>query len=170
MTEKDKKQLIVVIVGVVILAFVMLNSKKGGNTNSYSSGGGGIPNMATIASDVSAFDENMQLIASVEVSDAIAKLLADVKSWDRNPFEFLVSTEPEKVIEESEEGLSNIPSFKINGIIYDDIPTDSSVVIDGEFYQESEIVDGWLIVSIEEENVIFQKGDIEYIFYLYEEE
>ncbi len=172
MTDKEKKQYIVLAVGVVILLFLLINPGKGRHHRKNISMNLSVPgiDVSNIENDVSMFDQNLKLIASKEIGDVVSKLVSDDdKTWDRNPFEFLVSTEIEKVEEVEDD---TIPNFTINGIIYDDIPEDSSVVIEGEFYPEGATVDGWTIVKIERDNVLFQNAarNLEYIFYLYEDE
>jgi len=55
----------------------------------------------------------------------------------------------------------------VSGIIYAQTEIDSQVIVNGELYKVGDTIEGWTVVTIEDEMVLFENGETEYIFNLY---
>jgi hypothetical protein len=173
MTEKEKKQYIVVALLVpVLLVFLYMNMNKKARYNA-----GSLSLMSGAASGsvselISEFDSYVKLIADKEINDGLERIMNEkvLEGWERNPFEILVSTVSVDDVLDAEKGIqkSNQPDFIVTGIVFDTNPENIAVIIDGDFYKIGDNVRGWIIINVAAESVYFKRGEVEYIFNLYE--
>jgi len=115
------------------------------------------------------FDANVSYLANKEINDTLERIMQEKlqEGWQRNPFQILVSTKMEQEIAEEELVSVGEPTFAVSGIIYAQTEIDSQVIVNGELYKVGDTIEGWTVVTIEDEMVLFENGETEYIFNLY---
>lgn len=158
----DKKtiEIIVIVVGLLVLGVVLF----GGNLKPSRSMRSGV-GTSSVTDVLSEFDTNVKMLANKEINDSLEELVDSHESGSekRNPFLVKVRTTYEVI----EEEVIPEPEFTVSGIVRGDTSEESAVIIEGDFYYITDVIDGWKIERIETDRVFFKNKDVEYIYNLY---
>jgi hypothetical protein len=127
---------------------------------------------------VQAVLDSIRLIKSNKIDPAALKNLEELKGAQvggRNPFDILVQTNviaaasPEAVAETVSENAEPFPEITVQGVVYaQDDAADSVVIINGEELKIGDAVEGWEIVLVNDDLVMFKKGTSVHKLSLYE--
>jgi type II secretory pathway component PulC len=122
--------------------------------------------------------DSIRLIKSNKIDPAALKNLEELKGAQvggRNPFDILVQTNviatppPEAVAETVIENAEPFPEINVQGVVYaQDNAADSVVIINGEELKIGDAVEGWEIVLVNDDLVMFKKGTSVHKLSLYE--
>lgn len=168
--EKKKIEIIVAVGLVFIFLLIILSPKKKKGSHSASYEVQEIQGVDAVLESISLIKSNKLNLSAVS---EIEKL--DIESaGGRNPFDILVQTNvivQEEVVEETvEEEVISFPTINIQGVVYaQNQPSDSVAVIDDEELRVGDSIEGWEIVVIREERVVFKHGATTHEINLYDD-
>lgn len=167
--------MIFILVGLVAVCFFALPKSKTGRNSTAA---------ALAASvDVSGMLDVLQSINTIRRDKLspvrIGELRDQLKEKHsmRNPFALLMQTEIVEVVEEPEPNLEpdeaflvgEFPAIQLQGVIYERRNPEASIAfIDGAELNIGAVIDGWKIIEMEDDTVIFKKSKTVHVLKMYE--
>ncbi len=169
--DKKKIQLYIVVTVIVIFVAILIMPKDKKRMIAVDSSDHEVKGVQDVL-------ESIRLIKSNKIDTSALKSLEDLKSTQvggRNPFDILVQTNVvqapgETVVAEAVDVAPEpFPEVSAQGVVFArDNPADSVVIINGEELKIGSTIEGWEIVTINDDLVMFKKGASVHKLSLYE--